>query len=255
MDDGREHGTVASVERAFDVVETLREMDGGRVTAVAERTGLAKSTVHRYLTTLERREYLVKRGDSYHVSHRFLDLGEYTRIRRSEYQLAKEKVPELAEETEERVQFMVEEHGWAVYLYRESGAHAVQTDSRIGARVHLHSTAAGKAILAHLPEPRIEVVVERHGLPELTEHTITDREELAERLRTIRERGYSRQLQENTKGLRSVGVPIMDDNDGVIGAISISGPTHRLKGEWFEQEIPDLLLGAANEIELNIAYS
>lgn len=250
-----EPGTINSVERALDVVEALREMDGGRVTEVADRLGMAKSTVHRYLTTLEGREYLVRRGDSYHVSHRFLDLGEFTRTRRSEYQLAKEKVSELAEATEERAQFMVEEHGYAVYLYRETGPHAVETDSRIGGHVHLHSSAAGKAILAHLPEPRIEAVVERHGLPELTEHTITEREALFENLREIRERGYSYQRQENTEALRAVGVPVMDDADGVIGAISISGPTHRLKGEWFDREIPDKLLGAANEIELNIAYS
>ncbi|SDR07080.1 hypothetical protein SAMN05216278_3461 [Halopelagius longus] len=41
----------------------------------------------------------------------------------------------------------------------------------------------------------------------------------------------------------------------VGGGMSVSGPSHRLKGEWFEEELPDFLLGAANELELNIEYS
>lgn len=255
MDTNEKLDSINAVGRAFDVIEALREMDGARVTAVAEHLDLPKSTAHRYLTTLERHEYLVKRGDSYHLSTRFLDLGEYTRVRQQAYQLAEEKVAELAAATDERAQFMIEEHGYAVYLYRESGAHAVEADSRVGGRVHLHCSAAGKAILAHLPPERVKEIIDQHGLPERTDHTITDKDCLLETLTEVRERGYSRQLQENTDGLRAVGVPVMSDDDNVIGAISISGPTHRLKGDWFEQEIPDLLLGAANEIELNVTHS
>lgn len=38
----------------------------------------------------------------------------------------------------------------------------------------------------------------------------------------------------------------------VVGALRVSGPTHRFRGEWFEEELPDMLLGVANELELEI---
>ena len=73
-------------------------------------------------------------------------------------------------------------------------------------------------------------------------------------LETIRERGYSFNLQENLEGLNAVGVPVKGQN-GVIGALSISGPSHRLKGDRLKSALPDLLMGEANELELNISYA
>ncbi|WP_137285890.1 IclR family transcriptional regulator [Halorussus salinisoli] len=245
---------IKSVETTFVVIEAIRDLDGARLTEIANHLNMAKSTVHRYLSTLEQLEYLTKRGDIYYVSHRFLDLGEYTRTRKKEYELIEGSVEELAEKTEERVQFIVEEHGMGVYLYRESGEHAVQTDSRPGKRIHMHSTAAGKAILTFLPESRVTEIVERRGLPKMTENTITTQDSLFDELQETRERGYSIAKEENTERLWAFGVPVMSASDRVLGAISISGPTHRLAGDEKQQEIPDLLRGTVNELELNIAY-
>lgn len=245
---------IKSITRAFELIELVRELGGGTVTEVANEMEMPKSTVHRYLSTLEAEEYLVKNDEIYQISHRFLDLGEFTRTRRKAYELAEEKVKDLARETEERAQFIVEEHGLGVYLYRDTGPHAVETGSRIGKRIHLHSTAAGKAILAHLPRERTLTILDERGLPAITEHTTTDHQTLLDELEEIREQGFSLNMQENTEGARAIGVPIMD-GDELLGALSITGPTNRMKGDRFNQELPDLLLGTADELELNIAYS
>jgi DNA-binding IclR family transcriptional regulator len=71
----------------------------------------------------------------------------------------------------------------------------------------------------------------------------------------IRQQGYCLNDQELIEGLRAVGAPVQGRNGQVIGAISIAGPTHRLKGDTFESDLPDLLLGTVNELELNIVYS
>jgi DNA-binding IclR family transcriptional regulator len=60
---------------------------------------------------------------------------------------------------------------------------------------------------------------------------------------------------ESVPRLHAVGAPITDSNGVAIGAISISGPLNRIKGELMTEEIPDLLLGATNEIEINMNYS
>lgn len=246
---------VTTTGKVFAILEQLKETDGARVSELAEELGYAKSTVHRHLATLEHYEYVIKEGDTYNIGLRFIDFGEYAKSRKKAYVMAAKKVGELADETDERAQFLVEEHGHAVYVHRGIGKHAVQTDPGVGKRVPLHATAAGKAIFAHLPEPRITRILENKGLPALTEQTITDEDDLRAEFETIRERGYSINSQENITGLRAIGVPIMASNDTVIGALSVSGPTQRMKGAWFEQDLPELLLGTANELQLNIQYA
>jgi DNA-binding IclR family transcriptional regulator len=247
--------SVQAAKTTFEVVEAVRDLNGARVTEVAKHLDMAKSTVYRYLTTLEQLEYLTKKGNLYYVSHRFLDLGEYTRTRKEEYSLIKETVGELAAETEERAQFILEEHGMGTYLFRETGEHAVTTNSRIGKRVHMHSTAAGKAILAFISEHRVEEIIDRRGLPRKTRNTIVDRDSLLKDLEETREREYSISKEENTERLWAIAVPVMDANERVLGAVSISGPTHRLAGDETKQNIVDALKGSVNELELNIAYS
>lgn len=246
--------TVKSAERTMAILEAICELDGADLSAVAAEVGCSKSTAHRHIATLEEHEYIVREGDTYYVGLRFLRLGELARNRKDSYRMAGSKVAELAEATDERAQFIVEEHGRGVYVYRETGRRAVQTDSGIGKRVPLHATSAGKAILASLPGDHREEIVQRRGLEAITDNTITDREALAAEIETIRERGYAINDQENIDGLRAMGVPIQVEGR-VIGALSVSGPTHRMRGEWFQQDLPELLLGTANELEINVAHA
>lgn len=246
--------TLGTIERAGAVIDTIQELDGARVSELADHLDLSPSTVHAYLTTLEQARYLVKEGDEYHIGLRFLSVGGYASNRKTGYQLAKQKVRDLAEKTGERAQFIVEEHGRGIQLQMEASDSAVQTDARVGKETYLHASAAGKSILANLGEERVDEIVDRWGLPALTENTITDREKLAEELELIRGRRYSFNKSESIEGLHAVGVPIKAHDDAILGALSVSGPANRLEGDWFEDEIPHQLLGVANEIKLNIKY-
>lgn len=246
--------TIKSAEKTFDIVETIRAQNGANVSTIARELEMAVSTAHQYLKTLESCEFVVKEGDEYHISLRFLEYGEYARTRYSEYELAKEKVEELAEETQERAQFVVFEHGYGVVLYTAIGDRAVTTDVRIGMHVPLHSTAAGKAILAFLPEEQVQTILDRHGLYPVTERTITNRDEFFDHLQKVREEEIAYNDQERMKRLQAVGTPVRNPNGNAIGALSVSGPTNRLKEERLTEQIPDLLLGTANELELNIEY-
>lgn len=254
-DDAEARDTVRTAETIFETLELLERNDGATVTEVAQERDCAKSTAHRHLSTLSEMGYVVREGDEFHVGLRFLKLGQHARTRQEGEGLAKEKVEEIAGQTGERAQFLVEEHGQAVYLHRSFGEHAVRTDPGIGSRIPLHATAAGKSILAHLPESKRFDIIEQSEFEPITDHTITDTDELFDELDTIRDRGYSFNRQENLEGLHAVGVPVSDSDGKIIGALSVSGPTHRLTGDWFREELPNLLLGTANELELNIEYS
>lgn len=236
------------------ILIALKERGGGGVTEISEEFGLAKSTVHDHLRTLHDAEFVVKKDNKYYVGLRFLDFGEVARQQRANHELIREKVNLLAEQTGERAQFIVEEHGHGIYLDLATGDQAVQTNARTGKRVALNASSAGKSILAHLPRERVEGIIEDEGLSAETPDSITDVDTLFEELERIRERGYAVNREESVVGLHAVGAPIKGSNGTILGGLSISGPAHRLKGEWFNDEIPNILLGAVNEIELNIAF-
>jgi DNA-binding IclR family transcriptional regulator len=252
---GAKHKQVESVRTTFRILETIREQDGAGITEIADSTGITKSTVFRHLQTLKQGGYVIAEGDTYHLGLKLLGFGDQVRTRKTGSDLAHKKVKELAEETEERAQFMIEERGNVYYLHRETGRHAVQLHRNLGDSIPVHRASAGKAILAEYSDERIHEICDQHGLEQGTDHSITDREQLFEEIARIRERGYSYNRQENSDGIRAVGVAVNSPGGGVFGALSIAGPTHRLKGELFERELPDLLLGAANELELNIKHA
>ncbi len=252
MQDGQPTRTVQSVQTAIDIVERLREVEEAGVTELATALGRSKGTVHSHLATLLENEYVVRSGDRYRLSLKLVDFGEYVKSRLDIYDVVSEELDDLAAETGEVAQFATEEHGRAVYLYKARGDQAVNTASSVGKREYLHCISLGKAMLAHLPEERVTEILARHGLPEQTENTITDREELTEDLRRVRERGYATDDEEKIEGIRCVAAPLM--NDGVVGAISISGPSSRMSDERFREELPHKLLRSANVIEINAKF-
>lgn len=246
--------TVKSTATTFQIAELLRKQRGATIKWLADELDLAKSTVYNHLATLEDQGFVVQQGDTYDLGLRFLQLGSYVQYRDDMYAQVEPKVQEIAEETGERCHFVVEEHGLGVCLFTYTGEHAVSVQPDIGQQIYLHSSASGKAILAHLPEEMVESVIDRWGLPPVTDRTITDRETLDDKLAEIRETGVAYNDGENISRTRALGVPISAPDDRVIGAISIQGPAHRLDGSWFEEDVQDLLLGTANELELNIAH-
>lgn len=247
-------GLIRAVDTALRIVEALNDSGTAGVTELARTLDLPKSTVYNHLNTLNRRGYVVKDGDEYRLACRFLELGSMTRERHRLYRIARDEVTALAEETGELSGLIVEEHCYGVFLHRAKGDQAVHVDTHVGKRIHLHGAALGKAILAFSPRDHVHEVIDRRGLPALTEHTITDEDVLAEELDRIREEGVAFDDEERISGLRSVAVPLRTDDGEVLGAISVAGPTSRMRGERFRSELPDRLQSAANVIELNITY-
>jgi DNA-binding IclR family transcriptional regulator len=251
---------VSTTETSFDILERIRGSDEPLgPSELGRRLDLAKSTVHRHLATLERLGLVVREGDAergaeYRPGLRLLDFGLSARERHPLYAVAAPKVDELAEETGEKVWCIVPEGGRSVHLYGAAGRRSVRTGAREGSRGYLHQHAAGKAILAYLSEERTRTIVEREGLPARTAETITDEATLFEELERVRERGYAVNREESVTGLHAVGAPVRDDSGVAVGAISVSGPANRLRGDRLDEVLPNLLLGATNEVEINLSF-
>ncbi len=246
---------VRTVGRTFEILEVIQKLDGAGVSEIADRVDIGKSGVHNHLTTLTNCEYVDKEGDEYHIGLAFLGLGAYARNRTPIYDTAQSQADELAEETGELVNLLVEKNGKGIYLYQAKGDNAVELDTHEGKRVGLHCTGLGKAILAFRPESEREQILSEHGLPKSTSHTITDRDELLAELEEVRDQRYAIDREERLNGLRCIAAPITDDDDRSIAAISVSCPVHRVGDERFYEDLPESVLAAANVIELEHNYS
>lgn len=246
---------VKSVKTMFDILEAIQENGPMGVTELSRELEMSKGGVHRYLKTLVNEGYAVNDDGRYDIGLRFLMLAGHVRQNFPHNDLIEEKVTELANETGQRAQFLAEQHGYGIYLYRERASRAAKFEAAIGKTVHLHTTAAGKAILAHMPREAVEEIIETQGLTAKTEHSITDETVLSETLADIRDKGYALNEAEHLTGLHAVGVPVFDSEDNILGGLSVSGPSHRIKDMMNDKDIQQTILSVAEEVELGIKYS
>lgn len=244
---------VKTTDTLFKIIATLQSMDGASLAELANELEFAKSTIHGHLATLESNEYVVRIDNVYELSLKFLEHGMFVKNNRPITRVGNPILEDLADETGEVAWLIVEEHGKAVYLDKAMGEKAVQTHASVGGRARLHHLATGKLILAYLSDERVEEIIDRHGLPELTPHTITDRDELQAELERIRDDGIALNDKETIDGLRAIGAPVLGENT-IHGAICVSGPANRLTTERCHDEIKPLLLEATNELELKLQY-
>lgn len=239
----------------FEIIDFLRKRNGAGVSEIADHLEKPTSTIHDHLRTLETEEYLIKDDSEYRIGARFLELGEQARSRMKVYHLARPEVDELATKTGNHSNIMIEEHGRGVFLYKAKGENAVRLDTHAGMRVYLQTTALGKSILAFRPLEEVETILDRHGLPQITENSITSRDQLLKELDQIRERGYAIDDEERVQGMRCVAAPITTSEGKAVAAISVSGPKSRLQGEYLEETLPNMVLQSSNVIEVNLTYS
>lgn len=246
---------VKATEKTLQILELLKELDRAGISELSDRMDIGKSAVHNHLSTLHEHEYITKADGQYRLGLKFLALGGYTRSQTQIVHTADPELITLSQETGEIANLVVEEYGMGVYLSRRMGDQAVDIDTYVGQRVHLHSNALGKVVLAHLQTSRVEEIVDYRGLPEVTENTITDKQRLFEELETIRDRGYATEDGERITGLRSVAAPVLDRDDNVLGSISVAAPTNRMIGERLEEVIPSKVQSTTNVVELNYKHA
>lgn len=245
---------VEATQKSIAILDQLKANGPTSLTGLADVLGYSKSTIHRHLATLESHGFVTETDSGYRIALVFLDYGIHAQQEHELYQTGKPKVDALAEEVGEKVWLMTEENGYGVFIYHRQGRDVFRTYTRVGYRAHLHAFAAGKAVLAHLPDNRIGRIVDRYGLPAYTPNTVTDRGTLFEELAAIRDRGVAFNREESINGVNAVAAPVLDGTDAPIGSITIAGPANRMRGPTLDDELPDLLLGVANEIEVRLAY-
>lgn len=231
--EGRDGG-VQSVDRALTLIETLAEDDEGyRLTDLAVRTGLSTSTVHRLLTTLEKRRFVqFDRSEAkWHIGVRSFSVGSTFARRRNFVAHAMPYLRKLRDLTRETANLAVVDDETIIVLTRVESREIMRSLTKVGGRVAMVASGVGKAVLATYSDEDVSAIIHRQGMPRLTEKSIVRPGELFKALQIIRQQGYAVDDEEARIGLRCVAAVVYNDCSEPLATISVSGMTSRFTDE------------------------
>jgi DNA-binding IclR family transcriptional regulator len=253
-----QHGgrRIEAVDKSLDILRFIAEEGDTTVSVIAEHVGLAPGTVHTHLSTLRAHGFIEQVDGRYQLGMEFIPFSERVRNQTPLYRAGKDEVDKLAHQYDAVAHLATEYNGKILILHETFGEDAVGKQIHIEKRdepqTHMHCTAAGKAILAHLPEERVTEIIDEKGLPSYTSHTITDEAALADELARIREQRFAVNNEEVVHGNKGIGAPVIYDNGDVAGAISISGPANNWRDASIEEELIEAVIRSANNAEIEI---
>ena len=247
---------IQSVSHALDVLEEFHgDVDELGVTELSKKLKLHKNNVFRILATLQSRNYIEqnKASENYRLGIRCLELGQTFIHQRGMLKQANPVLQELAEKTGETSYVSIMRGNEVVYLDSVEPKTTVRVVSRLGFHMPTHATAAGKVLVAFESEEDLRKRFSGE-LKSYTKNTFRTVEELFRDLEAVREKGYATDLEEFEEGLRCVASPIRDYTRKVIGALSVSGPAHRLADEKIQTIFGAEVVRLGKELSIRLGF-
>jgi IclR family KDG regulon transcriptional repressor len=247
---------VRALSRGLLILEILASHSQGlSLSAIARKSGLAKSSTHRLLQTLLINGYVrrdVRSSDHYFPSFKLLTLSSQLIQGTDLAVIAHPHLEALAKTTGETVHLVLLDHDQAVYVAKVESPNPIRMYSQIGNRAPLHCTGVGKAILAFLPKERQNRVL-NGDLPRYTGNTLTDPGQLRAHLDHIRRQGYAIDNGEHEDNVLCMAMPLLSSAGQVVGAVSIAAVSYRVDLPTLESWQP-LLVEHVNQMSTELAH-
>jgi DNA-binding IclR family transcriptional regulator len=222
--------TIQSVDRAVRILKALGEHPGRLgLSDLADRVGLAKTTVHGLLRTLQEHGLVEQHAESdkYQLGPELLQLGNSYLDLNELRSHALAWSEQLATQSGEAVRVGVPHSDSALVVHHVFRPDASLQVLEVGALLPLHATALGKALLAYLDDDVVADLLSG-TLPRLTGHTHIAPAAVRRELASIREIGYAVEREESLLGEGGIAAPIFDRRTEPIGAVGIAGPKERV---------------------------
>ena len=216
-----------SVDRALQLLESLRDGQILSVKDAAELLSVAPSTAHRLLKALQFRRFAQQTDDRGYQAGPAL--GFASGEQHSAHQLkviAQPALELLHADIDECAQLMIR-HGTHIrFIEGIESDRPLRVAVRIGDQIPAHCSAGGKALLAELSQPELQSLY-ADGLPLWPVAKLTTLEALNDQLATVRRSGYGVSQNETEPGVSGVGVVIRDGDEIPVAALTLAIPTAR----------------------------
>jgi DNA-binding IclR family transcriptional regulator len=228
---------VTSLQRGLAVLELLAQRpDGATLSEITEHLDLPGASVLRLARTLVELGYLTRNEGSkrYFITNSFLMLGQPRTATRGLSECALSAMRRIRQTTGETTQLCCLIDVEMVVIEQLISIHPFKYSADLGARCPCYSCAPGKAILAFLPEEERDATIDRIQFKRFTPNTITSKRLLREELLQVRKQGFALDREEGMPGIHCVAAPILDRHGFAVAAITIAGPSSRVRKDEFE---------------------
>lgn len=218
---------IESVDRALQLILLLQENQWLRIADAAASLGVAPSTAHRLMSTLVYRGFALQDDQHRYCAGPALHPDPAANQERALAAAARPRLEVLAVLVQETVNLVERVGGTARYLASAEGPRLLRVGNRAGSVLPVHLSAAGKAILATLPEHTAAAICTRQGQRAGSSLAGTDVPDLLSELGEVRRRGFAVNLGRTEPDLAAVGAALAPDNHPAVLALSISAPLSR----------------------------
>ncbi len=248
------------------IIETLAGEERLGVTEIERRTGIGKSSVYKYLDTLEELGFIKKADSKYALSLRWFELGNQVRDQHHIVDNTIEELESLANKTGETVSLVLEENGDAVYVYQTS-AQEPTAPVEEGHRIPAPISVGGKAICAYRSGEEIMKILEQNDISMNADDLLDDLGDIHSH-RIVIDQDDPTQNQSSAGALQghrhvvgqeepydklhSIAIPIRDPDQYAVAAIEINGTESTLYGRRLEDDVASLLVTTAQQIETRL---
>lgn len=255
--DGERSNSVQSIKRVIAILTAFnRERREYSLTELSQKLGLTKSTMHRLLANLEYFQFIErdKQTQRYRLGIKLFELGVLVQTGFKLHDQARPILQQLTDATGQTSYLCIIEGNDVLCLDRIEGSDPVRVLTlELGDRIPFHCGGAPRALMAFLPDQRIDDLLER-GLRSVTSQTIVDAAMLWQDIATTRANGYVVAHGDFTEHISAIGAPIFDHNREIAGAISIAGLEQRFNCDHIE-ELIEKTCEAAVSISRRLGYA
>lgn len=236
---GTTPSTVKSAMRTIDIIEYVVARPAGVVAQeIAAGLAIPVSSLSYLLATLVERDYLARDG------RRYLPGGALERLAapRGSLSLADKVRPlvkSLRLQTNETASFFTRD-GWQLEaIVTETAEQSLRYSISVGTRSPIHCLAAGKALLAAMPDAELDAYFAATPLSAFTPGSITNEAALRAELSEVRATGIGRTREEYTPGICGLGMAVVMDG-AAVGAFAVAIPMPRFSAELEARTIAKL---------------
>ncbi|NWG52150.1 MAG: IclR family transcriptional regulator [Hydrogenophilaceae bacterium] len=230
--DKDEAGGPRAMSRVLKLLSVLAKApEGLSLTDLAAALDTAKSTMLASLKPLAADDFLVVEGNLYRLGPRAFRLAAEISSAWSLPRTLRGYLRTLADRSGESVGLAVldAEMRRSVYVDVIESARPVRYALKIGMSGPLHSTAAGRVLLAHQPEEYTQAFLKTGKLAAFTPRTTTDAKQLAAQLEQVRRDGYWLSIGESIEDSAAIAAPVFGPNGDILAALTIGAPSDRLQ--------------------------
>ena len=238
------------LELSMKILEAVAtNPEGMSVSDVYSSFGIPKSSASTLLRTFQNMGYMMRdKAGVFHIGPKAFQVGTRFAENDEGYTYAGLILDDLVSEVGETAHLGILNDAEVMYVCKSECSHAVRMISQVGKLIPAHATAVGKALLSVKTDDEVRKLYKDKPLVKLTQHTITDIDQLIEQLHQIRYTGFATEREESTEGVSCIATPLCEKTRGNPAAISIAIPLIRLGNGHARFKEP--LLSARDKIKV-----